>query len=643
MLDELRHRINIADLIGRKVRLTRRGRNHVGLCPFHTEKSPSFNVQDDKGFYHCFGCGAHGDAFTFVMETEGLSFREAVEKLAAEQGMESPLKGGKSAKEAKGASGRTLYDVMDLAAVWFEEQLAGSQGAAARDYLKSRGLLGAARDRFRLGFAPDFRTGLTGHLSVKGVSLDEILAAGLAIQPDDGGRDPYDRFRGRVMFPIFDARGRCIAFGGRTLSPDGKPKYLNSPETPLFKKSAVLYNHQSARAAAARGQTVIVAEGYVDVIALAMAGFEGAVAPLGTALTEDQLALLWRMADEPVLCFDGDKAGAAAAARAMDRAMPELSPGKSLRFAVLSAGQDPDDLLRAQGRDAMAWLIDGAKPLIDALWEREFGALDPSTPERVSGLRARLRAIAAEIKDPDLRRDYGQDLNSRLQSYLETRRNSGRAAGQRPPSGQSSYFRGPNPVNDSSVMGRLNRPGRAAWTPLPSAGLKATLAANAARTHLGGATQLREEALVLALINHPELLDRHLDLVSEISLTTQRLDKIRQELLHAAALGNPLDRRGIRDHLTERGLGDDVTRMERRPLLRGMPFAQPQASPDTVERDWIHAVHRHSKLTGLEAEHAKAADALRDDASEAALRRLQEIDKEIKLVLGTEAGPPDQH
>jgi DNA primase len=644
LLDELRHRINIAELIGRKVRLTRRGRNHVGLCPFHTEKSPSFNVQEDRGFFHCFGCGAHGDAFTFVMETEGLNFREAVEKLAAEQGMDSPLKGGRSPKDEKGASGRTLYEVMDLAAAWFEEQLKAPHGAAARDYLKSRGLDGAARARFRLGFAPDGRTALIGHLSAKGVSLDEIIAAGLAGQAEGGG-DPYDRFRARVMFPIFDVRGRCIAFGGRTLLPDGKPKYLNSPETPLFKKSAVLFNHQSARAAAAKGQQVVVAEGYVDVIALVMAGFEGAVAPLGTALTEDQIALLWRMADEPILCFDGDKAGAAAASRAIDRTLPELEPGKSLRFAILPQGQDPDDLIRAQGRDAMAWVLDGAKPLIEAIWERELQALDPSTPERVAGLRARLRALAGEIKDADLRRDYAQALNDRLKALIDSKRGgstagkSGPDALRAPRQGPSGRWPGPP---DNTALGRLNRPGRASWTPRPNQSLKATAAARPSRAPHADISLLREEALVLSVINHPNLLERHLDLISQISLASHRLDKIRQELLHAASLGSPLDRRGIRDHLTARGLGDDISRMERKPLLKVMPCVQTQTDSMVVERDWLHAVHRHGKLTGLEAEYQLAAGALQDDLSEAAYRRLQEIDREIKLVLGMEAGPPDQ-
>jgi DNA primase len=649
LLDELRHRINIAELIGRKVRLVRKGRSHMGLCPFHSEKSPSFSVQEDKGFYHCFGCGAHGDAFTFVMETEGLGFREAVEKLAAEQGMESPLRGQRSPKDEKGASGRTLYEVMDLAATWFQVQLGSPNGGIARDYLKSRGLHGLATDKFRLGYAPEERHGLIAHLSSRGVTIDEILAVGLAIQPEDGGREPYDRFRGRLMFPIFDVRGRAIAFGGRTLLPDGKPKYLNSPETPLFKKSTVLFNHQAARAAAAKKQNVIVAEGYVDVIALVMAGFEGAVAPLGTALTEEQIGLLWRMADEPILCFDGDKAGQAAASRAIDRALPELLPGKSLRFAILPGGQDPDDLIRAQGRDAMAWVLDSARPLIDTVWEREVQALDPSTPERVAGLRARLRALAGDIREPDLRKDYSRDLLDRLQKMIDERRGgrSERMTGRAPGAGPGRGFPGPQslrggPGVENTALARISRPGRAVWTPRPSAALKATAAAHA-KGDKSASAGLREEALILAVINHPDLLERHAETISEISLASQRLDKIRQELLHAAALGSPLDRRGIRDHLTAHGLGDDMARMERKPLLTAIPFARPLTEPDLVERDWMHAVRRHTKLTGLEAEYARAVAELSDDDSDAARKRLLDIDLEIKSVAGMEAGPPDQH
>jgi len=320
-IEELRDRVAITDVIGRKVKLVRRGRSHLGLCPFHSEKTPSFNVNPDKGFYHCFGCGVHGDVITFVMETEGLSFPEAVEQLATSAGMQLPARDERD--EAREKSRRSLHEVMEMAAAFFVDQLARSGGAKARAYLEGRGLVGPAVDPFRLGFAPDSRSALKEHLSAKGVAIDEMVEVGLLIAPDDGGV-PYDRFRGRVIFPIADARGRIIAFGGRTLDPDGKPKYLNSPETPLFKKSAVLFNFGPARKAAGQGAALIAVEGYVDVIALVAAGFHGAVAPLGTALTEEHLQMMWRIAPEPVLCFDGDAAGIKAAQRGIDLALPLL-------------------------------------------------------------------------------------------------------------------------------------------------------------------------------------------------------------------------------------------------------------------------------------------------------------------------------
>jgi DNA primase len=642
-LDELRQKIDLPALIARKVRLTRRGRNHVGLCPFHQEKTPSFSVQEDKGFYHCFGCGAHGDAFTFVMETESLGFREAVERLAEEAGMPSPLKQGRSVKDERNESGHTLYDVMELAASYFETQLKGALGSPARDYLLSRKLGAAAAQKFRLGFAPDSRTGLTDHLTQKGVALDEILALGLALQPEDG-RGAYDRFRGRLMFPILDSRGRTIAFGGRTLIPDGKPKYLNSPETPLFKKGAVLFNHQQARAAAAKGATAVVAEGYVDVIALVMAGFEGAVAPLGTALTEEQLALLWRMADEPVLCFDGDKAGQAAAFRAIDRALPVLIPGKALRFAMLPEGQDPDDLIRSQGPAAMEGIIGAARPMVEVIWERELAAIDPSTPERLAGLRARLRAVSAEIGDGDLRRDYAEALNDRLKKIVALRREGGPRNGAGFAMGGGSLgfgaFRFGQKIPVNSKFGREGRIGRGAGTPQPVAEVRATPAAAASLKFGGSALARREQGLMLALISHPELIEPHLNIVENLRLSQPSLDKIRQELLHAAALGNPLDRQGIRDHLTQCGLGDFVVQMERRTIL-GMPSTKADAPADLVVRDWLHAVNRHQKLQ-LEAELNEAANALKGEPDHAALQRMQELESEVKSIAGREAGPPDR-
>ncbi|MCH7807554.1 MAG: DNA primase, partial [Proteobacteria bacterium] len=341
-LDEIRARTSLESVISRKVKLTKRGRELLGLCPFHNEKTPSFTVVEEKGFYHCFGCGAHGDVIRFVMDQEGLHFHEAIEKLAAGAGLPLPKF---SAEDLEAEKKRTsLYDVMARALDWFIAQLNTDQGKAARNYLKQRGLSQDIIQRFSLGFAPARKTALKEALQARNIKHEELIACGLLIEPEDKS-DTFDRFRNRLMFPILDARGRTIAFGGRALD-EAPAKYLNSPETVLFHKGKVLYNHAGARKAAVEAGEVIVVEGYMDVIALAQAGFENTVAPLGTALTEDQLYLLWRLAPEPVLCFDGDPAGLKAATRAMERALPLLRAGRSLKFAMLPEGDDPDTLVR---------------------------------------------------------------------------------------------------------------------------------------------------------------------------------------------------------------------------------------------------------------------------------------------------------
>ena len=376
-LEQLRSRLPVSDVVGRRVKLVKAGREFKGLSPFNKEKTPSFYVNDQKGFFHDFSSGKHGDIFDFVMETEGVAFPEAVERLAGLAGMQMPKSSPEEAAREKRRAG--LHEIMDMAARFFEAALAGRAGAQARAYLDRRGLTPATRTAFRLGYAPGERTALRGHLVGQGVPMADLIEAGLLIA-GDGIPEPYDRFRDRIMFPIEDARGKVIAFGGRALSADAPAKYLNSPETPLFHKGAVLFNHHRARAAAHGAGAVVAVEGYVDAIALVQAGIGHVVAPLGTALTPDQIALMWRMADEPVLCFDGDKAGQRAANRAVDTALPALAPGRSLRFAFLPDGQDPDDLVRAGGRAAMEEVLAAARPLVDVLWMRESAAQPLDTP-----------------------------------------------------------------------------------------------------------------------------------------------------------------------------------------------------------------------------------------------------------------------
>lgn len=414
-LEELRNRVPLSGVVGRSVRLIKRGREFTGLCPFHNEKSPSFTVNDDKGFFHCFGCGAHGDVIGFVMRNGGLAFPEAVEQLAQEAGLAIPQVRAEDRQKAEQST--TLAKAMEEAARWFEVQLQGSAGTEARGYLQRRGLTSETIARFRIGYAPGSRTALKEAMLARGLPEPLLVEAGLLIKPEDGGAS-YDRFRNRVMFPIGDRRGRVIAFGGRALDPDAPAKYLNSPETPLFHKGHNLYNHALAREAARETGTVIVVEGYMDVIALAQAGIEHAVAPLGTALTEDQMALLWRLAAEPILCLDGDTAGWRAALRAADRAVPLLEPGRSFRFAILPGGQDPDDLVRSQGRAAMEDILAGALPLADVLWRKEAENRQLDTPERRAALETALMGLVNQIKSPAVQNHYRDHFRGRLRSLF---------------------------------------------------------------------------------------------------------------------------------------------------------------------------------------------------------------------------------
>ncbi len=412
-LDALRARITLSAVIGRTVRLQKAGREFRACCPFHDEKSPSFYVNDAKGFYHCFGCQAHGDAIRWLTDHQGLAFMDAVKELAAEAGMEVPAPDPRAAQQAEKRAG--LTDVTEAAQRWFVERLKSADGAEARGYLARRGISDATQREFGFGFAPDDRQAIKAALK-----FDEALLveAGMRIAPEEGERENYDRFRGRLMLPISDARGRVIAFGGRTLAKDaGGAKYLNSPDTPLFDKGRTLYNLHRAAPAARKSGRIVVVEGYMDVIALAQAGIAEAVAPMGTALTEHQLELLWRQAERPILCFDGDAAGQRAALKAMARALPLLRPGHSLGIAQLPAGLDPDDLIRDHGAKAMETLLDRAEAMVDALWRFERDAAPLSAPEDKAGLKARLLEHVETIQHADIRALYRRELLERFSAF----------------------------------------------------------------------------------------------------------------------------------------------------------------------------------------------------------------------------------
>jgi len=436
--DELRARVTLSTLVQRSVKLTRAGREWKGCCPFHDEKTPSFYVNDQKQFYHCFGCGAHGDAISWMVDQQGLAFMDAVKELAGMAGMEVPAPDPVMAKRAEQRA--SLIDVTEAAQKFFVESLAAPGGSVAREYLQRRGFSPAVMREFGFGWAPDDRQALPKALAQFGE--DMLEGAGMRAANEQGER--YDRFRGRVMLPIQDARGRVIAFGGRILDKrDGVAKYLNSPDTELFDKGRTLYNLHRAAPASRQSGRVVVVEGYMDVIALANAGFADAVAPLGTALTEMQLEMLWRMVEVPVLCFDGDAAGQRAAMRAIARALPMLAPMRSLGIVRLPAGLDPDDLIKAQGPAAMERLLAEPASLIETLWTFERDAQPLTTPEAKAGLKARLMAHVDTIADPEIKSLYRRELSDRFSEFAYPPRPPRAAPSQGQRAFQAGGKRGP--------------------------------------------------------------------------------------------------------------------------------------------------------------------------------------------------------
>jgi DNA primase len=504
-LDDLRTRTSLSQVVGRKVtwdaRKSNPGKGDLWApCPFHQEKSPSFHVDDRKGFYYCFGCHAKGDAVTFVKETENVSFMEAVEILAREAGMPMPARDPVAAQKADRRT--ELSKVMEEAFKWFRLQLKTSAAAEARAYIAKRGLSPAAQDRWEVGFAPDQRQGLFHALTQKGIAPDMIVESGLCAKPDDGGA-PYDRFRGRIIFPIRDGRGRAISLGGRAMDPNARAKYLNGPETTLFDKGRNLFNHGPAREAAGKGQPLIVAEGYMDVIALVEAGFKSAVAPLGTAVTEDQLKLMWRIHDEPIIALDGDKAGIAAALRVVDLALPLLESGKGLRFAILPTGLDPDDLIKAQGAGAMQKVLDDAQPMVTLLWRRETEGRSFDSPERKAALDKTLRAALTRITDPSIRSHYGEEIKRLRLDLFGTRARQNWQPQQR--------------------KGR--------FTEAPQNALAATKGSLLATAPDRIDEVLREAVILATLITHPTLIPRFESALERIDLTGDGHAAIREILL----------------------------------------------------------------------------------------------------------------
>ena len=643
-LDELKARLPVSEVVGKRVKLVRSGREFKGLSPFNKEKTPSFFVNDQKQAWFDFSSGKNGSIFDFVMQSDGVSFPEAVERLAQMAGM--PLPKVSREDEARDARRKTLHDVMELAAKFFQDTLSSRTGAKARGYLTDRGLDPATQLKFRLGYAPAERFSLKEHLGSHGIPAEDMVETGLLISGDDIPV-PFDRFRDRVMFPITDLRGRVIAFGGRALEKDAQAKYLNSPETPLFHKGGTLYNIAAARQAAHDGATqsaqnpgvpVVVVEGYVDVIAMVTAGFPATVAPLGTALTEDQLGLLWKMTDEPVLCFDGDGAGLRAAYRAVDLAMPRLKPGKSLKFALLPQGQDPDDLVRSGGREAANDVIAAARPLGEMLWARETEGHSFDTPERRAALEARINEVTTAIADDAVRKYYRQDFSARLSNFF---------APAQPPRRETRERNWREPRTNGNWRDRRNgdwqRPvaPRTAGRSTPYVVVSQQMASSP--VHRGHRTAVpRREALILqAALNYPWLLHDHLEDLASLEFRHADAERLKSALIdiaaHNAGHAATLDPEALKAELSARNLGEVSKRIALSITTSSVWGARPEAAPDDVLVTWVQLVALHRQWHSLTKELKDAEQALGLDASESNYLRLRDVKARLSRMEGTEA------
>lgn len=602
-LDDLKARITLSDLVGKKVRLTRKGKEHSGLCPFHNEKTPSFTVNDQKGFYHCFGCGAHGSAIDWMMEHEGLAFRESVESLAGMAGIDMPVETPQD--RARAETRKSLTEIMALVADWYQKQLYTQAGRAALDYVKGRGLSDAALQNFGLGYAPAARTALKDDMAQRGIAESDLVELGMLIKPEDGS-PAYDRFRDRLMFPITNRQDKVIAFGGRALSKDAKAKYLNSPETLLFHKGETLYNWARARKAAFDVGALIIVEGYMDVIALDEAGINHAVAPLGTALTEEQMLHAWAMADEPVLSFDGDKAGLRAANRAVERALPLLKAGKSLRFLMLPEGEDPDSLIRAKGRGDFDTRLDGATALVNQLWTKLTEGVDASTPERLAGLEKMIFSELAQITDDNVKALYVREYKDRVwQTYKARKPQTGYRR-----SGQTGFGR--------SGSGRTGS-GAVSGPRLPKGALK--------RTHVGEqagtdrATGPIEQILAACMVNHPSILARYEEEIAGLDFALHATEMLRTLCIRAVMEDVTLERVAFQAYLREMQAGPALDMLlQDAALRRGAWFAFEEAALSDALTGFEQALARLAYFR-VKADFEAARDDYMADMSDANHRR----------------------
>ena len=626
-LDDIKARVPVSEVVRRRVTLKKAGREFVGLSPFGQEKTPSFFVNDSKMAWFDFSSGKNGNIFDFVMETEGLTFPETVEMLAGEAGLALPARTPETEREEKRRAG--LHEVCEWAAAFFEAELRSERGARARAYLDGRRIEARSRTEFRIGYAPSGRHALRDALAAKGADVATMCEAGLLIHGDDVAV-PYDRFRERVMFPIHDRSGRVIAFGGRALEKDVAAKYLNSPETPLFQKGRLLFNHHRARKAAHDRERVIAVEGYIDVVAMHAAGFPETVAGLGTALTDEQAGLLWSMARQPVLCFDGDKAGRKAAARAAAMAMPHLGPDRTLAFALLPEGQDPDDLIRTAGAPAVETALAAALPLVDLVWSRATEGRPLATPEHRAALEREMAETAATIKDEALRRHYRAEFDARLRALFGIpERREPRARGSQ--TGRDGYAaRRPfRPGQPPERVGYLSAPA------LASASLVQSLKPNAALPP-------REALILLILLTRPELIEDHAEDVAaldfdDFGVSGRELAALRDRILDLAH-DLALDGAGaaMADALTAAGFGPALERIMRSRTGSGWYLA-PEAPSSDAAFVLRQALVLHHETRALHKELLSAETALATDASDANMARMRDIQEQLSALAGKEA------
>ena len=630
-LEELRSRLPLSEIVGKRLRLTRAGREYKGCCPFHNEKTPSFYVNDDKQFFHCFGCGAHGDVIGFTMRHDRLSFPEAIENLAAQAGLvvpqDTPVNREQFDQEKR------LYQLLERATAWFTEQLFAPSGREAMAYLQKRGLGEDAIRRFQLGYAPNDGQALIRKLISEGYKVDELMSVGLAKKSEERN-ETYSFFRNRVIFPVGDRRGRTVAFGGRVLG-DGEPKYLNSPDHPLFHKGKLLYGLSRARTAVTQNQPIIVVEGYMDVIALVEAGFSGAVAPLGTALTEDQMAVLWKLLPppdsrdpsrdySPILCFDGDNAGLRAAARGVERALPLLTPAQTFRVAFMPEGLDPDDLIKQSGKGAMDSVLNQAQPMIDVLWNMTLAGRRMGTPEERSTFTSAIKQRVSHIGHENLRQMYQDEVQKRLAAMMPQRQAANQSYGQ----GQYG----------KSQYGQPRKAGK--WQPPQPQTPVMT------RPPLQNGQKRRERAYLALMINHPALFGEFGEEFAQIAFQTPIYEALRQRIVDILSLEShePLDAAELNRHLSDTIHGvsgenqppEGLAEVLSESTYTHASFARPGQNLDAARKGW-KSLRNNQLQEELEADFHAARRRWIDEKSDESYSRFLALQREVEL-LRQEAG-----